>query len=73
MLIRYYLSLRMGAALAFPDIPSTEIPTPTPIVREFPSRLQDGFDARELVRVGGHDLVVLQDSEPVATGDFVWN
>ena len=73
MLIRYYLSLRMGAALAFPNIASLEIPSPTPIVRQLPSRLNSGFDERELIRLGGYELVVVREAECEPSSGFSWN
>lgn len=72
-LIRYYLSLRMGAALAVPDLSSREIPIPAPIVRQLPTRIRDGWDERELICTRGTEFVLVHEPEPEAVADFIWN
>jgi hypothetical protein len=72
-LVRYYLSLRMGAALAIPDVSSHDIPIPTPVVRQGPSRLLGEWDERELISADGRDLVLVRESTTEITADIVWN
>lgn len=70
---RYYLSLRMSAALAVPDLAMDEIPNPTPIIRQLPGRIHEGWDEREIVRHGDVDWIVVQEERRVARTPFVWN
>ncbi|MEZ4569194.1 MAG: hypothetical protein R2849_02500 [Thermomicrobiales bacterium] len=52
LVIQYYLSVRMSAAAAMPDLGYPEIQFPPPIVRQQPAHLHDGWDERELIRDG---------------------
>jgi hypothetical protein len=72
-LARYYLSLRMSAALALPELVSTEIPIPTPIVRQLPSRVHGGWDERELIHHGDSEWVVVRDVTSEPQSSIVWN
>ncbi len=70
---RYYLGLRMSAALAVPDLASREIPWPTPIVRRLPGRVHNGWDEREMIRSGDEVWIVVQEERQVAKSPFIWN
>ena len=70
---RYYLSLRMSAALAIPDLATLEIPNPTPIVRQLPARMLGEWDERELIRTDGAEWVVVRDAARNPLRSFSWN
>ena len=72
-LARYYLSLRMSAALALPELSTQDIPDPTPIVRQLPARLLGDWDERELIRFGDCEWVVVRDSVIESHSSIVWN
>jgi len=72
-LAQYYLSLRMSAALAIPDLSGLELPVPTPIVRQLPARLKGEWDERELVRDGEQEWIVVREATREPRSSFVWN
>lgn len=72
-LARYYLSLRMSAALALPELSTQEIPDPTPIVRQLPARVRGEWDERELIRFGDYEWIVVRESAIGAQSSIVWN
>lgn len=73
LFLQYYLSLRISAAAAMPEIEISELQFPTPIVRQLPARTNDGWDERELIREGNVEWVITRDRGPGVSSTFVWN
>ncbi|HLT18535.1 MAG TPA: hypothetical protein VKZ96_03680 [Thermomicrobiales bacterium] len=55
---KYYLTLRLSAAVATPMLDPVELKIPTPIVRRLPAELHEGWDRREIVQRDGIDYIV---------------
>ncbi len=53
---------------------TTDIPVPTPIVRQLPSRVHGGeWDERELIHHGDFDWVVVRDVTIEPKSSILWN
>ncbi|MEZ4520958.1 MAG: hypothetical protein R3A46_04830 [Thermomicrobiales bacterium] len=73
LVIQYYLSVRMSAAAAMPDLGYPEIQFPPPIVRQQPAHLHDGWDERELIRDGDTEWIVTREARDIPQTTIVWN
>ena len=59
---RYFLSLRLSAAIAIPDLSPVDLERPAPIVRQLPGLSPDGWDCRELIRNGSGEWVITTEA-----------
>lgn len=73
VLVRYYLSLRISAAVALPEFAVAEIRDPAPIVRQLPGRLRGIWDEREIIRVGEETWIITRDQPAGLQPTINWN
>ncbi|CAN5500381.1 hypothetical protein BH23CHL2_BH23CHL2_28740 [soil metagenome] len=73
MLVRYYLSLRISAAVALPEFNSFELDDPAPIVRGLSGRMRDGWDERELIHDGEYEWIITRDVRGEPPTIVSWN
>ena len=73
VLVRYYLSLRISAAVAMPEFAFAEVRDPAPIVRQLPGRLRGIWDEREVIRDGEQTWIITRERPADLQSTINWN
>ena len=73
VLVRYYLSLRISAAVAMPEFAVADVRDPAPIVRQLPGQLRGIWDEREIIRDGEQTWIITRDGPADLQSTINWN